>query len=68
MPGPSRISQWHRFDGWVPPAQHVLTVYQVPALGFVEPGWIYVFTGMHESNSGFSSEIRGTVPGPNVAT
>ena len=66
MPAGS-VAQGHRFDGWLPPGQHVLTVSKVPHVGYVaptsivvnvRPGWGYVFTAMWDSGVVF---LRGPV-------
>jgi len=60
------IVQGRRYDGWVPAGPHVLTVYEVPYVGYAEPtsttvniqpGWTYVFRAMWDSNLVF---LRGS--------
>jgi hypothetical protein len=52
------VAQGHKFDGWLPPGPHVLTVFKVPYVGYVQPisttvnveaGWTYLFTAMWDS-------------------
>lgn len=63
----ANVVQGHRFDGWLPAGQHVLTVSKVPYVGYiqptsivvdVQPGWTYVFTAMWDSGLVF---LRGPV-------
>ena len=53
------IVQGRQFHAWLPVGHHVLTVYKVPSVGFVEPtsvavniqpGWNNVFTAIWDSN------------------
>jgi len=53
------IVQGRQFHAWLPAGHHVLTVYKVPSVGFVEPtsvavniqpGWNNVFTAIWDSN------------------
>jgi hypothetical protein len=53
------IVQGRRYHAWLPAGQHVLTVYKVPSVGYVEPtsiavniqpGWTNVLTAMWDSN------------------
>jgi hypothetical protein len=54
----ANIAQGHRFEAWLPPGRHVLTVSKVPYTGYagptstivdVQPGWTYVYTAMWDS-------------------
>ena len=54
----ANIVQGRHYDGWLPAGHHVLTVYKVPYVGYVEPtsiavniqpGSTYVFTAMWDS-------------------
>jgi hypothetical protein len=66
------IVQGSRYDGWVPAGHHVLTVYKVPATGYVvptsttvnvRPGWAYVFTATWDSNLVYLHGIEVLSPG-----
>jgi len=66
------IVQGQRFEGWVPAGSHVLTVYKVPYVGYVEPtsrivniqpGLTYVFTAMWDSNLVFLRRLEVLTPG-----
>jgi hypothetical protein len=68
----ANIVQGHRYDGWVPAGLHVLTVYKVPSVGYVEPtsitvnvrpGWTYVFTAMWDSNLVYLRTSKVLSPG-----
>jgi hypothetical protein len=68
----ANIVQGHRYDGWVPAGRHVLTVYKVPYVGYVEPisttvnvrpGWTYVFTAMWDSNLVYLRRLQVLSPG-----
>ena len=54
----ANLAQGHRYDAWLSPGHHVLTVSKVPHVGYLEPtwttvnvqpGWTYVFTAMWDS-------------------
>jgi hypothetical protein len=66
------IVQGQRFEGWVAAGPHVLTVYKVPSVGYVEPtsttvniqpGSTYVFTAMWDSNLVFLRRFYVLTPG-----
>lgn len=66
------VVQGRHFHAWLPAGQHVLTVYKVPSVGFVEPtsiavniqpGWNNVFTAIWDSNLVFLRP-SGTVLSP----
>jgi len=68
----ANIVQGHRYDGWVSAGRHVLTVYKVPYVGYVEPisttvnvrpGWTYVFTAMWDSNLVYLRGVEVLSPG-----
>jgi hypothetical protein len=55
----ANVVQGRHYHAWLPAGPHVLTVYKVPAVGFVEPtsitvniqpGWTNVLTAMWDSN------------------
>ena len=66
------IVQGRHYDSWVPAGRHVLTVYKVPVVSFVEPtsttvnvqpGWTYVFTAMWDSNLIYLRRLEVLSPG-----
>jgi hypothetical protein len=68
----ANIVQGDRYDGWVPAGRHVLTVYKVPYVGYVEPtsttvnvqpGRTYVFTAMWDSNLVYLRRLQVLSPG-----
>jgi hypothetical protein len=64
------LVQGRRYDGWLPPGQHVLTVYKVPYTGYAEPtsttvdvkpGGTYEFTATWDSNLVFLRPSVGSL-------